>query len=468
MAHPVRRAVFVVAVLSLILAGTRADRVVAQSGGCPCSIWTTAAVPANPAVTDGQPIEVGVKFRSDVSGFVTAVRFYKGAANTGAHVGHLWSEAGALLAEATFTNESVAGWQEVVLTTPVAIAANSVYIASYHAESGYFAFDSGFFSAGGTDSPPLHALKAGVDGPNGVFQYGPSGFPTAGSASNYWVDVVVKTDLGPDTTPPVVVSVTPAANAMAAPLATTVTAAFNEAIDPATLTAATFVLRDSSMALIPATVSYDAGTRTATLATTAGLLAQTTYTATISGGAGGATDLAGNALASDSVWSFTTAAAAPPPDDGPGGPILVISSSSNPFGRYYAEILRAEGLNEFTATDISLVTPALLASHDVAILGEMPLTSNQVAMLSDWVSNGGSLIAMRPDKQLAALLGLTDQSSTLNNAYLQVHTATAPGAGIVSDTIQFHGTADRYAGHPAPRRSPRSSAMRRPRQRIRR
>ena len=164
----------------------------------------------------------------------------------------------------------------------------------------------------------------------------------------------------------------------------------------------------------------------------------------MSGGVSGVKDLAGNALASDFVWSFTTGAPTPPPDEGPGGPILVISSSSNPFGRYYAEILRAEGLNEFTATDISLVTPAMLAGYDVAILGEMPLTSSQVAMLTDWVSGGGNLIAMRPDKQLAGLLGLSDQSSTLANAYLQINTASAPGAGIVSDTIQFHGAADRY------------------------
>ena len=43
----------------------------------------------------------------------------------------------------------------------------------------------------------------------------------------------------------------------------------------------------------------------------------------------------------------------------------------NPFSRYYAEILRAEGLNEFTVTDISDVTPAILDAYDVAILGEM-------------------------------------------------------------------------------------------------
>ena len=445
MVHQVRRLSFyAAAAVCLLLAATRADRVVAQSIGCPCSIWTASAAPANPAVTDGQPIEGGTKFRSDVDGFVTALRFYKGASNTGVHEGHLWSATGALLATATFTNESAAGWQEVALPSPVSITANQTYIASYHSDSGFFAIDSGFFSAAGVDSPPLHALRAGVDGPNGVFLYGASGFPSAGGTNNYWVDVVLQTDLGPDTTPPVILSSTPAPNATAVPLSTTVKAVFNEAIDPATLTSATFALRDQAGAAVPASVGWDAGTRTATLATTAGLLAQTTYTATVSGGVNGVRDRAGNSLASDDIWSFTTGAAAPPADEGPGGPILVISSSSNPFGRYYAEILRAEGLNEFTATDISLVTSATLAQYDVAILGEMPLTPGQVTMLTDWVSSGGSLIAMRPDKQLAGLLGLSDQSATLANAYLKVNTAAAPGAGIVSDTMQFHGTADRY------------------------
>ena len=80
----------------------------------------------------------------------------------------------------------------------------------------------------------------------------------------------------------------------------------------------------------------------------------------------------------------------------------------------------------------------------MVILGEMALTSAQVTMLSDWVTAGGNLIAMRPDKQLGGLLGLTDAGATLSNAYLRVNTATAPGAGIVDQTMQFHGTADRY------------------------
>src|SRR5262249_38363641 len=66
-------------------------KVRAQIWNCPCSIWTPIVVPAIAANNDNQPIEVGVKFRSDLAGFITAIRFYKGTLNTGAHVGHLWS-----------------------------------------------------------------------------------------------------------------------------------------------------------------------------------------------------------------------------------------------------------------------------------------------------------------------------------------------------------------------------------------
>jgi hypothetical protein len=126
-----------------------------------------------------------------------------------------------------------------------------------------------------------------------------------------------------------------------------------------------------------------------------------------------------------------------------GGPILIISSAANPFSLYYTEILRAEGLNEFDFRDVASVSSNTLASYDVVILGEMPLTASQVTMLSDWVNAGGKLIAMRPDKKLCGLLGLTDKSSTVSNAYLLVGDI-GPGSGIANQSIQFHGTADRY------------------------
>src|SRR3954471_18192404 len=125
-------------------------------------------------------------------------------------------------------------------------------------------------------------------------------------------------------------------------------------------------------------------------------------------------------------------------------PILVITSTANPFTTYYAEILRAEGLNEFALRDISTIDRAALQAADVAILGQMALTAGQATMLQDWVENdGGNLIAMRPDPQLYGLLGLTAPaaSATLSNSYLQFEPVRA-AAGLVTDTIQYHGDAD--------------------------
>ena len=127
-----------------------------------------------------------------------------------------------------------------------------------------------------------------------------------------------------------------------------------------------------------------------------------------------------------------------------GPPVLVVGSTSNAFTGYYSEILKAEGLNAFDYSDISSVSASTLANYRLVLLGQTSLTSAQVTMLTNWVTGGGKLIAMKPDKQLAGLLGLVDASSTLPRGYLLVNTAAAPGMGIVNQTIQFHGTVDLY------------------------
>src|SRR5206468_3233442 len=80
-----------------------------------------------------------------------------------------------------------------------------------------------------------------------------------------------------DTTPPTVLSVTPANGATGVSKATTIRATFSEAISAATLTTSTFVLRDPANAVVPATVSYNAATRVGTLTPSAGLSASKTY-----------------------------------------------------------------------------------------------------------------------------------------------------------------------------------------------
>jgi hypothetical protein len=150
------------------------------------------------------------------------------------------------------------------------------------------------------------------------------------------------------------------------------------------------------------------------------------------------------ALAAASIGA-SAARAQSPVAQGPGGPILVVVDPGDPFGDYYAEILRAEGLNEFSVANVSSVTAQALASHDVVVLASMTLSTAQVQMLSNWVAGGGRLIAMRPDAKLAPLLGLGAPGGSLANAYLRIDTNSEPGVGITGATMQFHDSADRYS-----------------------
>ena len=153
------------------------------------TLFPSSSIPGIPATTDGNSVELGVRFTSDIDGFVTGIRFYKGTTNIGPHTGKLWTSTGTLLGSVIFTNETASGWQEMAFSSPIAIAANTQYIASYHTASGRYAFDINYFSVSGIDNIPLHAPAV----TNGVYQYGSGGFPSSTwNSSNYWVDVVMQ------------------------------------------------------------------------------------------------------------------------------------------------------------------------------------------------------------------------------------------------------------------------------------
>jgi hypothetical protein len=423
-------------IAALALATAIATAPAVAQTACPCTIWPSSATPANPSFPDNAANNLGVKFRSDVAGVIKGVRFYKGSGNTGTHIGNLWSASGALLASATFTNETATGWQQVNFASPVPISANTTYVASYHTETGFYAYNGSFFATAGVDNPPLHALRDGLDGGNGVYLYGDSAFPSASfNAANYWVDVVFDTTAN-DTSPPQVTARTPAPGATGVPATTSVTATFDEPVQAGTIAMG---LNGPSGA-VPGSTSYDSASRTATFVPTNSLSFSTQYTATVSG----AKDTAGNTMSPVS-WSFTTGPPPPPPPDpGTGGPILLVTPSGNSFGSYYTEILRAEGLNEFSVIDVSQLSASALTGKDVVVLAESALSAAQVTTLTDFVNAGGSLIAMRPDAKLASLLGITKATGTRADGYLAVNTAEEAAAGITAETMQYHGTADRY------------------------
>jgi hypothetical protein len=140
--------------------------------------------------------------------------------------------------------------------------------------------------------------------------------------------------------------------------------------------------------------------------------------------------------------AVTLIAAAPASAD---TPIVVLTSASNPFSSYTGEILRAEGFNGFGSADVSQIDAGVLRGYDVAVLGDVPVSDSQAAALSAWVAGGGNLIALGPDPKLAGLLGIAPTGTALADAYLRVDSGSPPGAGIVGQTIQYHGSADRYA-----------------------
>src|SRR5262249_2398607 len=162
----------------------------------PTTIWPNTAVPA---VLDSGPdtaVELGVTFRSNTSGYITAIRFYKGPNITDTtHVGNLWTSTGTLLARTTFTNETASGWQQANLSTPGAITANTNYVTSYSTTNGHFSVTQNNFASTGVTNGPLTAPANGAGALNGPYTYGSSSaFPQSTYlSSNYWVDVVFDT-----------------------------------------------------------------------------------------------------------------------------------------------------------------------------------------------------------------------------------------------------------------------------------
>jgi Domain of unknown function (DUF4082)/Fibronectin type III domain/Bacterial Ig domain len=248
---------------------------------CPCSIWGNGYTPHGIDSGDGSSIEVGVKFRTDTFGVVSGVRFYKSSANTGTHIGNLWTSSGQLLASATFTNESASGWQQVNFAQPVLLNPNTTYVASYFAPKGHYSQDEGYFytvppigaSASHLDSPPLHALQSTNGLTNGLYSYASgSTFPTnTFNGENYWVDVA----FSPAGPPGQASNVTGTVGFASTSLSWTAPTSGGPA---STYTITPYI---GSVAQPPITVTGSAGSPAPTNAIVTGLTNGTTYTFTV-------------------------------------------------------------------------------------------------------------------------------------------------------------------------------------------
>ncbi|MCR2784988.1 MULTISPECIES: DUF4082 domain-containing protein [unclassified Microbacterium] len=141
------------------------------------------ALPQHAAWDDPDTIQVGTRFTVDTAGWATAIRFYKGAANTGEHTGFLWRDGLVKLAELNFADETADGWQTAIFDAPIDLVPGVEYRVGLHSTTGRYAVDLGAFA----DPTTFGHFAIPADG--GTYTYSRD-YPVNLSRHNYWVDVL--------------------------------------------------------------------------------------------------------------------------------------------------------------------------------------------------------------------------------------------------------------------------------------
>ncbi|MDQ1588790.1 MAG: hypothetical protein QOJ77_1955, partial [Microbacteriaceae bacterium] len=218
-----------------------------------------AEVPKIADAGDASAVELGMRFSPTVDGYISGVRFFKSAANTGTHTGSLWSSTGTRLATVTFTGETASGWQTANFASPVAVTTGTTYVISYTAPNGHYSSVAQYWAYRGSSAPPLSTTGGFGALPAGVYNTAPGNFPTDSyQGSNYYVDTVYTTA---DSSALVATGQWPLSGSSSVPLNTTIGATFSKPVNTSTLS---FSVVDQLGTTIPGTVSYVASTRTAT------------------------------------------------------------------------------------------------------------------------------------------------------------------------------------------------------------
>jgi hypothetical protein len=213
----------------------------------------------------------------------------------------------------------------VSLTTPVdtatGVAVNSAISSTFSEAMDVLSITSNNFKVTGPGLTPVSGAVTYV-GNTATFT------PTSRLAENTLFTATVTTDVkdlagnnlavnkvwtfttgaAPDETAPTVSTTTPLNNTTAVAVNTALTSTFSEAMNPLTVTTSSFKLTGPGLTAVPGAVTYFGNT--ATFTPTSSLADNTLFTATVTTDV---KDLAGNALAVNKVWTFTTGAA---PDTG--------------------------------------------------------------------------------------------------------------------------------------------------------
>ena len=235
------------------------------------------------------------------------------------------------------------------------------------------------------------------------------------------------TGAGGDVTAPTTLLVTPGNGATGVCLTREATATFSEPMDPASVNVSTFTVTDNGTP-VAGTVSYDAASRTARFVPTSatGFLPSKAFVASIKSGATGVKDLAGNALAADRVFGFTTGTT-------PCVAAVDLRSAAS-YGAFGGNAgVTNQGINTVIGGNVGSTAACTLITglHDAAnVYTETPLNIGAV---------GGSIACGPPapgtTTTLAAATQARADAQTAYNALAALPPGTDPGAGQLGGLV---------------------------------
>jgi len=232
-----------------------------------------------------------------------------------------------------------------------------------------------------------------------------------------------------DTIAPTVTSTIPASSATNMAVTTDVTAVFGEAMDPATLTTATFLLRtQQGNNPVTATVSYDPALKRATLHPTSSLASLTPYRATIKGDVSGAKDLAGNPLAIDYSWTFTTVAIDTIP------PTVTLTAPTNGAKVRGTVTLSANASDNVAVASVSFLVNGSVVNTDTT-------SPYSFGWNSATLADGSATIAARAVDTSNLITTTANITVTVDNTPPDTTITTGPSGTVTSTSASFSFTA---------------------------
>jgi hypothetical protein len=206
-----------------------------------------------------------------------------------------------------------------------------------------------------------------------------------------------KTGATSDIVAPTVTLTNPVNLATNVPINKTVAGTFSESMDPLTITAANFTVTGPGSTPVTGTVGYDGLNKIASFTPSSNLATDTTFTATIAGGVSGVKDLAGNPLASDKVWTFTTGTQVvqAPVNLGSAGAFAVMATASITSTGVSTQINGDVGLNPGSAQGIppAQVNGTIHVDDQAIITAQADL----LAAYNDAVSRSVTLVTVSGD-----------------------------------------------------------------------